>query len=283
MCPTGYMVCIVLSDLGYSVSDWIQWADHLGWAMYHYIVIYWIFSWPRERVRRRGKYNHNSILVYQSGMLSNIIWMILSDRLDTDWVFIMCIHYVYPLVCLTTHPILSGWCCWTSRIPIEYSLGVSIGQPDSASNIIWVILLDQPNTQWIFIVCIYWSAWQSIQYCLDDTGRSAGYPLNIHWVYPLVSLTVHPILSGWYCQISRMPTEYSLGVSIGQPDSSSNIVWVLSDQLNTQWIFIVCIYWSAWQSIQYCLDDTVRSAGYPLNIHYVYPLVSLIVHPILGG
>ena len=28
-----------------------------------------------------------------------------------------------------------------------------------------------------------------------DTIGSAGYPLNIHWVYLLVRLTVHPILS----------------------------------------------------------------------------------------
>jgi len=233
------------------------------------------------------------------------------------------------LISLTVHPILSGWYCRISWIPTEYSLGVSIDQPDSPSNIIWLILLDQPDTHWIFIgvsidqpdslsnivwmilsdqpdthwiligciywsawqsiqYCpgdtvgsagyplnihwrIYWSAWQSIQYCLDNTVGSAGYPLDIHWVYLLVHLTVHPILSGWYCRISRYPlnihwvhllisltvnpilsgwycqisqilTEYSLGVSIGPPDSLSNIVWmILLDQPNTHWIFIECI------------------------------------------
>ena len=134
-------------------------------------------------------------------------------------------YWVYLLVSLTVYLILYGWYCQIGRILTNDVLGVSIGQPDSPSNIIWMILLDQPDT-----------------------------PLNIHWVYLLVSLTVYPILPGWHCRISRIPTEYSLGVS----------------------------NWSAWQSIQYCLDDTVESGGYPLNIHWVYLLVSLTVHPILS-
>jgi len=93
--------------------------------------------------------------------------------------------------------------CWISRIPTEYSLCVSIGPPDSPSNIIWVILLDQPDTHQIFIGCIHWSAWQSIQYWLGDTVRSAGYP-NIHWVYLVVNRPVYQILTGWYYQINNV-------------------------------------------------------------------------------
>ena len=148
-------------------------------------------------------------------------------------------YWVYLLVSLTVYLILYGWYCQIGQILTNDVLGVSIGQPDSPSNIIWMILLDQPDT-----------------------------PLNIHWVYLLVSLTVYPILPGWHCRISRIPTEYSLGVSIDQPDSPSNIVWrIPSDQPDTHWIFIGCIYWLAWQSIQYYVDDTVGCAEYPLNIH----------------
>jgi len=147
-----------------------------------------------------------------------------------------------------------------------------------------MVLSDQLDTIQIFSRCIYWSAWWCIQYHPGDTIGSVGYPLNIHWVYSLVRLTVHPILSRWYYRISRIPTKYLLGVSIGPPDSPSNIGWMIpSDQPDIDWIFIRCIYRSTWQSIQYWLDDTFRSAGYPLNIHLVYPLVRLTVHPILYG
>ena len=172
---------------------------------------------------------------------------------------------MYPLISLTVHPILSEGYLRISRIPTE-SLGVSINQPDSPSNIVWVILLDQQDTHWIFIGCIYWSAWQSIQYYLEDTFRSAGYTLNIHWMYLLVSLTVHPILSGWYCWHSQIPKKCLLSVSIHKPllvsltcnsilsgwyhRISRNIPWqaiqyfwmVLSDQPNTDWTFNWCIY-----------------------------------------
>ena len=146
-----------------------------------------------------------------------------------------------------------------------------------------MILLDQLDTHQRCIGCIYWSAWQSIQYCLGDTVGSAGYPLNIWWVYLLVSLTVHPILYGWYRRISWIPTEYSLGVFIGQPNSPSNIVRViLLDLPDTHWIFIGCIYSLAWQSIQYYMGDTVWSAGYP-NIHRVYLVVNRPAYQILTG
>jgi len=144
------------------------------------------------------------------------------------------------------------------RILSEYLCSGSNGQHNRPSNIEWVILSDRPDTHWVFVGCIHWFAWQSIQYWLDDTIGSAGYPLDINWAYTLVRLTVHPILSGWYHRISRIPTEYSLGVSIGPPDSPSdspsNIEWVIpSDQPDTHWIFIRCIYWSSRQSIQYCV------------------------------
>jgi len=181
-----------------------------------------------------------------------------------------------------------------------------------------MILLDQPDTHWIFIGCIHWSAWQFIQYCLEDTVGSAGYPPNIHWVYILVGMTVHPILSGWYCRISWIPTEYPPGVStvlvsltvwqsiqyylgdtVGSAGYPMNIHWVyLLVSLTVHpilsgwycrmrqichWIFIGCIYWLAWQSIQYHLDDTVGSVGYPTNVHWAYLFITLTVRPILSG
>ena len=141
-------------------------------------------------------------------------------------------------------------------------------------------LSDQSDIYWIFIGCIHWSAWQSIQYYLGDTVGSAGYPLNIHCVYPLISLTVHLILSGWYLWMHRIPTEYSLGVSICYPDSPSTIVL---EQPDTQQMFIGRIYSSPSQSIQYCPDKTVGSARYPLNVYRVYLLVNPTGNPILSG
>ena len=38
---------------------------------------------------------------------------------------------------------------------MEYPMGVSIGQADSPSNIVWMILMDQPDTHRIFIRCIH--------------------------------------------------------------------------------------------------------------------------------
>jgi hypothetical protein len=74
--------------------------------------------------------------------------------------------------------------------------------------------------------------------------QSAGYPWNIPLVYPLVRPGGHPILSRWYCRISWIHTQYSLGVFIGYADGPFNIVWMaLSDQLDTDRVFIECIHW----------------------------------------
>ena len=177
----GYIVFIVLSNIKYLVSDWIQWADRFGWALYRYIAI-------------------NEYLIDLG-----------SGSAEEEKVIIIQYWYI-SAVC---YWILSEWSYRSSRILSEYLFSRSNGQHNRLSNIEWVILLDKPDTYWIIIWHIYWSAGQCIQYYVGDTVGSAGYPLNIHWVYPLVRLTVHPILSGWYCQISRIPTEYSLGVFIG--------------------------------------------------------------------
>jgi len=134
-----------------------------------------------------------------------------TQNIDLVYLLVRLIVHLYCLganVSLIEYPILSKWYNWINWIHTEYSLSVSIGQADSPSNIIWVVLSDQPDTHWIFIGCTCWSAWQCIQYWVSDTVGSAGYPLNIHWVYPLVRLTVYPILAGWYRRISRIPTEY---------------------------------------------------------------------------
>jgi hypothetical protein len=110
---------------------------------------------------------------------------------------------------------------------MEYLLSVFIGLANDPSNIVWVVLLDQPDTHGIFPWCIHWLGRQANQYCLGGTVRSAGYTQNIHLVYLLVTLMTHSILSGWYYQISLIHTEYPLGVSISQADSPSNIVWVV--------------------------------------------------------
>ena len=136
----------------------------------------------------------------------------------------------------------------------EYSLGVPIGQPNSTSNIVWVLQSDQPDRDWIFTRCSYWSAWQHIGYCLDAAVGSAGHWLNIELVYPSVSLTAHRILSACCSRISWTMTEYSLG----------------------------CTHGSAWQNIQYCLGVAVGSAGHWLNIDSVYPSISLTTHRILS-
>jgi len=99
---------------------------------------------------------------------------------------------------------------------------------------------------------------------VGGTVKLARYGLNIPLMYQMFSLTGHPILSVWYSWISRMQTEifnvcitclpwqatkclldgivglarygteYSIGVSIVQPDRASNIEWlVLSDQPDT--------------------------------------------------
>ena len=57
-----------------------------------------------------------------------------------------------------------------------------------------------------------------------DGGVGLGaYHLNIYSVYLSVGLTGHPIFSEWCGRIRRIVSEYSFGVSIGQPDGSSNI------------------------------------------------------------
>ena len=69
---------------------------------------------------------------------------------------------------------------------------------------------------------------------MGDRVGLAGDGLNIQLVYQLFSMTGHPILSGWYSQISQIWTEYSIGVSIVEPDRPSNIERVvLLDQLNS--------------------------------------------------
>jgi len=57
--------------------------------------------------------------------------------------------------------------------------------------------------------------------------------MNVHLVYLLVRLIAYPILSGWSYWISRILSEYSLGVSIRQPNS-----------------------------IQYCISSAVGLGGY---------------------
>jgi len=95
------------------------------------------------------------------------------------------IHYWISLGCiywLAWHSIqyVYGWYCRISRIPTEYSLGVSIGQPDSPSNIIWMNTVGSAryplNIYWVYLLV----SRQFHPICLDDTVGSAGYPLNIH-------------------------------------------------------------------------------------------------------
>jgi len=156
------------------------------------------------------------------------------------------------LISLTAHRILSACCSRISQILIKYWLSVPIDQPNSTSNIVWVLQSDQPDSDWIFTRCTHRWAWQHIQYCLGVAVESAEHWLNIHSVYPSVSLTVHPILSVCCCRISRTVTEYSLCVPVGQPDSPSNIVCVLQlHQPDSDWIFTRCTHRSAWQPIQY--------------------------------
>jgi hypothetical protein len=57
--------------------------------------------------------------------------------------------------------------------------------------------------------------------------------MNIHLVYPLVRPIAYSILFGWSYRISRILSEYLLGVSIGQPNS-----------------------------IQYCISSAVGLSGY---------------------
>jgi hypothetical protein len=57
--------------------------------------------------------------------------------------------------------------------------------------------------------------------------------MNIHLVYPLVRPIAYSILFGWSYRISLILSEYSLGVSIGQPNS-----------------------------IQYCISSAVGLSGY---------------------
>ena len=116
-------------------------------------------------------------------------------------------HWVYLLVSLTVHPILSGWYCWRSRIPKKCSLSVSIHQPDSP-------------------------------YCPDDTVGWARYPPNIYQVYLLVSLTGNSILSGWYHRISRILTEYSL---TGHPIFLDGTVGSAKYGLNIQLVYLLIV------------------------------------------
>jgi hypothetical protein len=92
---------------------------------------------------------------------------------------------------------------------------ILVYKPGSPSNIVWVVQSDQADMHWIFTGCIHGLAWKPIQYCVGGTVGSGGYTLNIHWVYPSVSLKAHPILCGWYHRIRQIHTKYSLGVSIG--------------------------------------------------------------------
>jgi len=57
--------------------------------------------------------------------------------------------------------------------------------------------------------------------------------MSIQLVHKLVRLTPYPILPGWYHWINRTILKYSVGLSIGQADSTFNIVWVI---LRIGWI-----------------------------------------------
>jgi hypothetical protein len=56
---------------------------------------------------------------------------------------------------LTAHPILSRRYHWIRQIHTKYPPGVSIGQPDSPSNIVRRVPLDQADTHRIFIGCVH--------------------------------------------------------------------------------------------------------------------------------
>jgi len=132
------------------------------------------------------------------------------------------IHSVYPSISLTAHQILYGCCNWISQTVTEYSLSVPIDQPNSTSNIVWVLQWDQPNSDSILTRCTYRSAWHHIQYRPGVAVGLARQWLNIDSVYHSVGLTAHQILSGCCSRISWTVTEYSLSVGMGQPDSTFN-------------------------------------------------------------
>jgi hypothetical protein len=62
---------------------------------------------------------------------------------------------------------------------------------------------------------------------VDGDVGLGGYHTNITSVYLFVRLTGHPILCGWCRKIRWIPSKYSFGVSIGPPDSPSNIMWMI--------------------------------------------------------
>jgi hypothetical protein len=80
---------------------------------------------------------------------------------------------------------------------------IQVGQYNSVSNIIWVVLSDVADTNRIFTQGKHWLARHGIKYCMGGVVGLGGYGLS---------------------------TEHSSSAFIGQSDSISNIVWmVLSD------------------------------------------------------
>jgi hypothetical protein len=130
-------------------------------------------------------------------------------------------YSLYASVSRTSYLILCGCCCRIRRTQNKYPSTVCIGQPDILSNIVWMLPSDSADTERIFIYCMTRSAGYPIKYCIDRC-----------------------------CRVRRMQNEYSSTVCIGQPDTLSNIVWMLpSDSADTQRIFIYRM---------------TRSVGYPI-------------------
>jgi hypothetical protein len=53
---------------------------------------------------------------------------------------VMTIQYLH--IDLAGYPISLGWSGWIRQISSKYSFGVTIGQPDRPSNIMWMVLSD---------------------------------------------------------------------------------------------------------------------------------------------
>ena len=76
----------------------------------------------------------------------------------------------------------------------------------------------------------------SIEYYMDESIGSGGYPMDIHSVCVCIS---------WI--------EY----------------WVLYGT-DIQWIFIQCMYALAWLSIEYYLDESVGSGWYSMDTQWIF-------------
>ena len=137
-----------------------------------------------------------------------------------------------------------------SQAQNKYSFRVCTDQPDQISNMISMILSYQANTQYI--------SYRRIRRILS------AYSVSIRMGQPDGQCNILITIQSYQVDMQQIFTQHQRRISM-----------ILSDQLDTQWIFIPCIYRLARLNIQYDLDNIMASGEH--IIHCAVGFIGYIV------